>query len=473
MPAASAGLYVAYDANTGAITATPAPANVELVTDLGQSVPLQPGKRGGYTARFDAPAGAYGVQILVNGQPVAQDSVQLDQDSRVIFETDDSGQVTRKDIIPSGELAVTRTNDTGQPLPDACYGVYDGGTLLGQACDGDDGTADGQTLIEFPNGVDQTTGELRETQPPDGADAAEPQRIDLAPGDQTAAVSGPAATDGLQPDAQPDAGAPARPGQLAISFENARGNPLPGACVEIVEFGFQACDDDNDGTISFDALQPGLYTIRVVTAPEGRELLPDQQVELQPNGARVIFNYGRNGQQPNAETPEPAPSAQPGSVDLVTVGADGAPVGGGCYALVNRDTGERREQCDDAAGAADGLLTFSDVPAGPWTIQEISAPAGLPAAQPIDVDVQAGESTRAGITYQSAPQPQDRPGALRVDVLDDNGNPLSGGCFDLVGPVSLTGLCDPDGSGRFVVNDLQPGDYTLRQTQTPDGYDPA
>lgn len=478
IPDGAAGAYISWNANTGEVIAAPVPANVELVTDLGQRIPMQPARRGGYVARWDAPAGVYGVQVLVNGQPVAQDSVTLDRDSRVIFEADDAGQVTGKDIIPSGTLAVTRTDGAGQPLAGSCFAVQDGGTLLAQACDGDDGAEDGRTLIRFPNGVDPIPADLRETRAPEGSNPADPQRIDLAPGDQQTTVAGPDGAptepDGA-PTGEPDPGqqpaTPVQAGQLAIAIENARGNPLPGACAEIVEFGFQACDDDADGIITFDGLQPGLYTIREVTAPEGRDLLPDQQVELAPEGSRVTFIHGR-AQEGQTDQAESSPGAGTGAVELAVIGPDGAPLAGGCYALVNRDNGERREQCDDADGAADGILAFADVPEGPWRIEERSAPDGMLPAQPIDIDVRAGDTSRAGITYQALEQATGV-GALRVDTVDDAGNPLPGACYDLTGPATLTGLCAPDGDNRFVINDLQPGDYILRQSTTPEGHDPA
>ncbi|MFM9108094.1 MAG: SpaA isopeptide-forming pilin-related protein [Chloroflexota bacterium] len=485
VPDGSAGAYVAYDANTGRVTAEPAPANVELVTDLGQRVPMEPGRRGGYSARWDATAGVYGVQILVNGEPVAQDSVSLDRDSRVVFDVDDSGQVARKDLLPSGALAISRSDDTGQPLPGACFAVYDGNDLLGQACDADDGADDGRILIRFPNGVDQIPAELRETRAPGGGQPAEPRRIDLAPGDQTASVSTPAgaAAPGEQPGEPPAPGEqpptdqpqpPPAAGQLAVAIVNARGNPLPGACVEIVEFGFQACDDQGDGRITFDGLQPGLYTIREITAPEGRDLLPDQQVELRPEGALVTFTHGRGQQEPEGGEPPAPASGGAGGVELVALGPDGAPAPGGCYALVSSADGARREQCDDADGIPDAYLLFSDVPEGSWSVEEMSPPAGMLPAQPVSIDVRAGETSRATISSAREPEPaQTGTGALRVDTVDEAGTPLPGACYDLAGPASLGGLCDPDGGGRFLVSDLPPGDYVLRQTAAPDGYPAA
>ncbi|MCC6315040.1 MAG: hypothetical protein IT337_13630, partial [Thermomicrobiales bacterium] len=209
MPNDAAGAYISYDANTGAIVAKPAAHDVELTTDLGDRIAMGPARRG-YRATFDAQAGTYGVQILVDGEPVAQDQISLDTPQRVIFETDASGQVTNKDIVPSATLTVTRTGASGAPAPGACFAVTRGNTLVGQACDGDDGQVDGQTRVRFPDGIESNAYDLIETRTPEGQSPAEPQRIDLGPGPNTASVTAPGGQAG-EPTAEPPTERPAEP----------------------------------------------------------------------------------------------------------------------------------------------------------------------------------------------------------------------------------------------------------------------
>src|SRR5215208_4578716 len=97
VPGDAGGAYFRYDTLTGEIVAEPVTSAATLVTDLGEQFAMAPSRGGGYEVTWDAQPGSYGFQILVNGQPVAQDSVSLDSPSRVIVAVDDTGAVTMKD----------------------------------------------------------------------------------------------------------------------------------------------------------------------------------------------------------------------------------------------------------------------------------------------------------------------------------------------------------------------------------------
>ena len=78
VPGDAAGAYFAYDSLSGEITAEPVAGLVTLATDLGEQLAMAPVRQGGYEVTWDAQPGTYGFQILVNGQPVAQDTISLD-----------------------------------------------------------------------------------------------------------------------------------------------------------------------------------------------------------------------------------------------------------------------------------------------------------------------------------------------------------------------------------------------------------
>src|SRR5918997_393409 len=183
VPGDAAGVYFRYDSVTGEIVAEPAASAATLVTDLGEQFAMAPARRGGYELTWDAQPGSYGFQVLFNGQPIAQDSVSLDNPSRVVVAVDDAGAVTMKDTLRDSSLDVTATDASGAPRLGSCFAVIDRqGELRTQGCDGDDGQPDGLVQLRVPNGLDDGNYTLRETFTVEGGTPAEDQRIDLGAG---------------------------------------------------------------------------------------------------------------------------------------------------------------------------------------------------------------------------------------------------------------------------------------------------
>ncbi|MDQ3411193.1 MAG: hypothetical protein M3509_03665, partial [Chloroflexota bacterium] len=203
VPDNAAGVYVGYDAVTGEITIEPVANQVVLVTDLGQTFAMAPAGQGGYEVFFDAEPGNYGFQVLADGQPIAQDAISLDSPFRVQVAIDNQGNIASLDTVDDTTLAVTKLGPDNAPLPGACFAVETGnGRFIGQACDGDDGAADGLTEIRFPNGLDRDQYVLAEVTPGDAAPATD-QPVELGRGETAVTVSLGAAEEPAQTD-EPD-----------------------------------------------------------------------------------------------------------------------------------------------------------------------------------------------------------------------------------------------------------------------------
>ncbi|MCC6313552.1 MAG: hypothetical protein IT337_06030, partial [Thermomicrobiales bacterium] len=366
----------------------------------------------------------------------------------------------------------------------------------------DDGQVDGQTRVRFPDGIESNAYDLIETRTPEGQSPAEPQRIDLGPGANTANVTAPGGQAG-EPTAEPPTVRPAEPpataeppteqpaietpgdetvpGRLVVAIEDANGSPLPGGCVMLMEMAFQACDDDGNGTIVFDGLQPGPYTIQETVPPAGLAPLPAQQVNLRRNGTRVVLVHG--AVPPPVEiptTPEepqapPAVETQPpviesGSLMILAEGPDGQPAPGGCYAAApRRGDGPSVEACDDDDGA-DGATRLPDLAPGRYQVTETVTPVGFQPAGGQTTQVAAGAESTLTIAYEPAgPQL----GHLVIDVTDPDGAPLGGSCFDLAGPADFTDICDQGDDGRLDMPDIPPGDYVVRQIAAAQDFAPA
>ncbi|MEA2594124.1 MAG: hypothetical protein QOF01_593 [Thermomicrobiales bacterium] len=188
VPEGSTAVYVEYNSATGRIIAAPRPVRAQLATSAG-GVELRPIEHGLFEGFFDAPAGTLTVQVLFNGQPVSEDQKELDRDGRIHIVVGADGAIVTIEGIDTARITVTRTDSAGAAVTGACFAVLaDNGALAGQACDADDGTADGITTIDFPNGIREAAYTLKETLTPEGASSAPDQTVDLRLGDNQAQV---------------------------------------------------------------------------------------------------------------------------------------------------------------------------------------------------------------------------------------------------------------------------------------------
>ncbi|MDQ2653740.1 MAG: SpaA isopeptide-forming pilin-related protein, partial [Chloroflexota bacterium] len=513
VPPDAAGVYFAYDQWTGRVDAEPVSALVTLRTDVGDDLAMAPQPDGSFSVTWDAQPGAYGFQVFLNDQPVAQDSVSLDEPSRVYVAVDPTGAVIDKRTLPSTSLDVTATDDTGQPRLDSCFALLDAqGNLVSQACDADD-APDGRTTLRVPDGLPNDTYTLRETATANGEPALD-QQLPLEEGDfqATAQAAGASQEQGTEPGeetpsvepgeepatAEPATAEPAAdqpqtaggdqaitlqpgdaPGRLTITSVDADGQPLPGACYAIVEFGFELCDVAGSGEVIFDAVPSTPLTLRETVPPAGFAPVADVPFTIEPTGARIEIPHqpegGDQGQtaEPTAtpeETQTDIPQTAQGNQVVVTLrDRDNAPVTGSCWALSPRDGGQAIEQCD-TDDADDGRIVFNDIPAGRYRLQETATPEGFAAADAQAVEVVDGQPAEVTIAYRGG---RVEPGRLVIRVSDEDGNPLPQTCFDLTGTQDLPDICDNQDDGQLNIPDLPPGDYTVTQTQSTDGFDLA
>lgn len=501
VPADAAGAYIAYDALTGEITAEPVNSLVTLQTDLGDQLAMAPTSDGGYAVTWDAQQGAYGFQVFMDGQPVTQDGVSLDSNERVLVAVDPSGAVTDKRTVPQTTLDVAAVDDSGAARPGSCFALFDEqDDLVSQQCDDDDRQPDGMVTLRVPNGLVDGSYELRETRTGDTGEAAAAQEIALGAGrfqttaeaagagseqtseegETTPAVETPSGSE--QGSQQAQAGQPIvlpgdQPGRLTVVSTDASGQPLPGACFAILEFGFELCDEAGTGEVIFDAVPATPVTLRETVPPAGFITVPDLPITVDVNGVRLEVPHAASGEAASPDTdagitPVETPQTAAGANEVVLTlrDRDGAAVTGACWSLTSRDSGQAFTQCDADDGADDGTLRFTDVPAGRYRLEETTTPAGFPPAEGQGLDVVDGAPAQVTIEYRRG---NAEPGRLVLEVSDADGNPLPNTCFDLAGPLDLSDVCDNQDDGRLNIPDLPPGSYTVTQTRTADGFQTA
>jgi hypothetical protein len=145
VPGDAAGVYFSYSFRTGEIVAEPYEAQVTVQGDFG-TFNAEPIGGGNYEVYFSAQAGSYPFQILVNNQPVGGGQIDLDFNARVHLVLDAQGNISVQEAVGQAGLTVVKTDQSGNPLPGACFGLFEGNDLATQACDGDDGE-DGSTFL--------------------------------------------------------------------------------------------------------------------------------------------------------------------------------------------------------------------------------------------------------------------------------------------------------------------------------------
>ncbi|MGI8478063.1 MAG: SpaA isopeptide-forming pilin-related protein, partial [Thermomicrobiales bacterium] len=442
VPDGSVGVYFSYNQSTGAIQATPGANTVAFQTDNG-AVAAAPAAGGTFEAYLSGQPGTpFSLQVVVDGAPVGSpQQVDPGQSGRVHVVADAAGAISAADQLQPATLTVGKADEGGAPLSGACFAVYAGSNLAGQACDGDDGAEDGSTVIRFPNGAPGRGLTLAETKTPDGQAEAPDQSIQLNPGDnQAQAVAG--GGDGAQTPAgnpptveTPTSEAPAGEtptseapvGETATSEApvtdvpteaaptdtvpavattatielvavDETGAPVPGACYA-VDGGAPVCDDAGSGSVAFD-LTPGDHTVAETTIPAGFTAGGTSQITVQEGGGSF--------QIPQTAIPATKEAPQAGSITIKKQDPVGQPLVGSCFNL--RPPAESGlaeiDLCDgdgsDADGAADGSITVDNLIAGKWRVAETTAPTGYDLAKAADVVVKAGGSTEKAIVDQQA-----------------------------------------------------------------------
>ena len=215
-----------------------------------------------------------------------------------------------------------------------------------------------------------------------------------------------------------------QPGQLIVIPVNDAGDPLPGACFAVVEFGFEACDDDGDGTVVFDAVPPSPLTLRETAPPPGYAAIADLPINIEPTGAQLLIPHQPAGAtQPTevpqiqpAETPQAQPaetprcnrsrhprsppaqdrSCSPCTIEMATPSP--APAGDSLH----KERSGVTSAVTLTTGLDDGQIVFDAVAAGRYRLEEVTTPQGFQPADEQGIDVSGDAPTEVTVEYRLA-----------------------------------------------------------------------
>ncbi|MBA3310486.1 MAG: hypothetical protein H0U28_10620 [Nocardioidaceae bacterium] len=525
------GAYFSFNPRTEEIRAEPVGAIYTLATVDAEITLVPDGNI--LSAVVTSQGGEFPYQVVVDGEPLGeQQSEPLEPGLfRLIFDQD--GNLTDTEQLTEGTLTITREDSaTG-----ACYELRDGDDIVNQACDIDDGD-DGATVMSFPRGLEPGNYTLVETVTPDGAETAADADIELTEGNNAVGVAADAGTDdggdetpaiegtdvstdtgdAETPEVTAEIGG--EPGNLIVTLQTSEGQPVGGACFELVadngDVLTEACDTaeagdgfPDNGNTGFFGIPSATYTLRISDTPDGIEAVDEREVTIEPGtevAETITATAAEPGETPAPTEPTATDAADQGTGELVVLRTDesGAAVGGACFVIVDENGDEvAPEVCDEDGDVADdGRIGFFDVPAGTWTLRETRAPDGVEPAEDQPVEIRADVSSdlpvqsarlatetpeptevveeTAAPTEQADETPQvtatveAQPGSLIVTLQDEAGQPVGGACFELGGEDGEVAAeaCDTDdpfpGNGNTGFFGVPSGTYTLRISETPD-----
>jgi len=239
---------------------------------------------------------------------------------------------------------------------------------------------------------------------------------------------------------------------------------------------------NDDGDVIFANIPVGEYIVVETDAPDG-------YVKAH---SKIYVNINRNDENPYEAIVEYALPDEEFSDEITVVNdsidirfnkvdKDEKPLDGAVFAL------KQGETVIDTQASKDGKIIFEGVPAGEYTIEEVTPPAGYKALDKI-IEVIVGIDADITFTYEdetyengglnvvnerrpSTPNPTPVLGSIAIKKTDEDKKVLSGAEFTLYdedGKVVDRGVTGSDGTLTF--DDLEPGKYILKETKAPEGY---
>ncbi len=175
--------YFSYNALNGQIVALPVRSQIQISTSSG-TFNFAPVEDDRFEVFYTAPAGEDTFQILVNGQPVFEETTNFELELRVRVVADADGNLDFYEEVKASSLTVTRFDPDGNIVPGSCFGLFnDEDALIAQRCDTE---GSGVTTFAFPDSVDAGEYTLRETLTPEGFEPSSDQQLELNEGENTA-----------------------------------------------------------------------------------------------------------------------------------------------------------------------------------------------------------------------------------------------------------------------------------------------
>jgi uncharacterized surface anchored protein len=320
------------------------------------------------------------------------------------------------------------------------------------------------------------------------------------------------------------------PGDLIVSLLDENDEPIGGACFELLNpdgsVAFESCDspefgdtNPNNGNTGFYGVPSGDYILHQSLAPEGSEAREDSPVTVEEGtSTNEIVNATLTGddggeEEPTEEATEEASpteeTGEPGGVFRVDVTAFNEFGGGICVQLESTgsiSSANPPTACDNGEGdnnGEPGIIDFAGIDSSDYRVvitegpdEALSAPEPAittgedgtttalfsltvePTTEPtVEPTAEPTEEPTLEPTAEPTETPEPELGSLRVNLTDEDGNPIAveGACvrvneIDQVICDNADPETDP-ATGTMLIVGLPFGTYSVSGSTAPEGFE--
>ena len=427
--------------------------------------------KGEYTIK-DLPYGTYYVKEISAPQGYVLDSNP--SDGITIKKTAAHGTITMtNEKYTAGSITVKKVDENSNPLAGAEFMLSPGGNSEITGANG----------IAAFEGLAEGTYTIIETKSPTGYGKLEGLEGSVTVNIQ---ANGTANVEGTVPDKFRFDGK-----SVKLTWKNTRthgsisitktdGNqPLSGAVFGLYDNAGATGDlvktahTDRYGKALFADLEAGTYYVKEINAPNGYALSDEVHTFIIGNGENAAWDCGKTITN----------QLKKYTLKLTKKGDDGKLLPGVEFTLSGKGISSITKSSDE-----DGVVTFTGLAFGEYTITEVEAPQGYVKAAPIKVTIDGSDSAERVI--QLEPIENKHTKLIVTKFAEDGKTALPGAKFviksadgkyvtaDGINFASFTDKTDKDNAtklttgsdGTFALEYLPLGEYVLEEVKAPDGY---
>ncbi|HFK1460859.1 TPA: SpaA isopeptide-forming pilin-related protein [Bacillus cereus] len=212
---------------------------------------------------------------------------------------------------------------------------------------------------------------------------------------------------------------------------------------------------DKTGKVVSQKLEPGKYTLKETKAPQGYKLLKEE-IEVVVEANKVVEVQVENAKEL-------------GSLQVIKKDAESGKVLAGAEFKLKNEAGQVVGEAKTTN--KDGVVKFENLVPGKYTLEETKAPEGYKALEvTVEVNVVANEVVKQEVMNEKVKE--EITGQLEITKVDANNTNkiLAGAVFEIWKDGTKIDTLTTNKSGKATSKKLEPGDYTLKEIQAPEGY---